>query len=40
LIYDDAVYDNLRKLFGGAERSSVIKYFIRESIKKAPKKEP
>jgi phospholipid/cholesterol/gamma-HCH transport system substrate-binding protein len=38
-IYDDAVYENLRKLMGGAERNSVIKYFIRESIKKAPAKD-
>jgi len=38
LIYDDEVYENLRKLLGGAERNSVIKYFIRESIKKAPEK--
>ncbi|MCE3013366.1 MAG: MlaD family protein [Proteobacteria bacterium] len=36
LIYDDEVYEKLRKLMGGAERNSVIKYFIRESIKKAP----
>ncbi len=39
LIYDDEVYEKLRKLMGGAERNSVIKYFIRESIKKAPEKE-
>ncbi len=39
LIYDDALYEDLRKLLGGAERNSVIKYFIRESIKKAPSKE-
>ena len=38
LIYDDEVYEKLRKLMGGAERNSVIKYFIRESIKKAPEK--
>ena len=39
LVYDDALYEDLRKLLGGAERNSVIKYFIRESIKKAPPKE-
>lgn len=38
LIYDDGVHEDLRKLLGGAERNTVIKYFIRESIKKAPKK--
>ena len=40
LIYDDQLYQDLRKLLGGAERNSVIKYFIRESIKKAPEKAP
>lgn len=40
LVYDDALYEDLRKLMGGAERNSVIKYFIRESIKKAPAKTP
>jgi phospholipid/cholesterol/gamma-HCH transport system substrate-binding protein len=38
MIYDDALYEDLRKLLGGAERNTVIKYFIRESIKKAPPK--
>ncbi|MBY0515706.1 MAG: MlaD family protein [Bacteriovoracaceae bacterium] len=38
MIYDDALYEDLRKLLGGAERNTVIKYFIRESIKKAPTK--
>lgn len=38
-IYDDQVYEGLRKLMGGAERNSVIKYFIRESIKKSPEKK-
>jgi hypothetical protein len=38
LIYDDALHADLRKLLGGAERNTVIKYFIRESIKKAPPK--
>jgi phospholipid/cholesterol/gamma-HCH transport system substrate-binding protein len=40
LVYDDQLYQDLRKLLGGAERNSVIKYFIRESIKKAPEKTP
>lgn len=35
LIYDDSVHDNLKALLGGAQRNKVIKYFIRESIKKA-----
>lgn len=35
LVYDDQVYENLRKLLGGAERNSVVKYFVRESIKNA-----
>lgn len=39
LIYDDGLYEDLRKLLGGAERNTVIKYFIRESIKKAPAKQ-
>ncbi len=39
MIYDDQLYEDLRKLLGGAERNSVIKYFIRESIKKAPTKD-
>jgi len=39
MIYDDALYEDLRKLLGGAERNTVIKYFIRESIKKAPVKQ-
>ncbi len=37
LVYDDQLYEDLRKLLGGAERNNVIKYFIRESIKKASK---
>jgi phospholipid/cholesterol/gamma-HCH transport system substrate-binding protein len=43
LVYDDQVYENLRKLLGGAERNAVIKYFVRESIKNAnegAKKKP
>lgn len=35
LIYDDSAHDDLRALLGGAQRNKVIKYFIRESIKKA-----
>lgn len=39
LIYDDGMHEDLRRLLGGAERNTVIKYFIRESIKKAPEKK-
>lgn len=35
LIYNDDVYEDLRTVLGGAQRNKVIKYFIRESIKKA-----
>lgn len=35
LIYEDGVHDDLRVLLGGAQRNKVIKYFIRESIKKS-----
>lgn len=35
LIYDRAVHDDLQSLLGGANRSKVLKYFIRESIKKS-----
>ncbi len=38
LIYDDAVHDDLRAVLGGASRNKVIKYFIRESIKKSEQK--
>ena len=38
LIYNDGIHDDLRALLGGAQRNSVIKYFIRESIKKSEKK--
>lgn len=34
LIYDQGLHEDLRSLFGGANRSKVLKYFIRESIKK------
>lgn len=37
LIYDDTVYEDLTTLLGGAHRSKIIKYFIRESIKKNEK---
>jgi phospholipid/cholesterol/gamma-HCH transport system substrate-binding protein len=40
LIYDDAVHDDLRAVLGGAQRNKVIKYFIRESIKKSEEKRP
>lgn len=39
LIYDNSVYDDLRTLLGGAQRSQVLKYFIRELIKKGTKAE-
>lgn len=35
LIYDDSAHEDLKVLLGGAQRSSVLKFFIRESIKKA-----
>ncbi len=34
LIYDQTVYEDVRSLMGGANRNKVLKYFIRESIKK------
>lgn len=40
MIYDDGVHDDLRALLGGAQRNKVIKYFIRESIKKAEERNP
>lgn len=40
MIYDDGVHDDLRALLGGAQRNKVIKYFIRESIKKAEDRNP
>ncbi len=40
LIYDESVHDDLRALLGGAQRNKVIKYFIRESIKKADERKP
>lgn len=38
LIYDQGLHEDLRALFGGANRSKVLKYFIRESIKKEDSK--
>jgi phospholipid/cholesterol/gamma-HCH transport system substrate-binding protein len=38
LIYDDGTHEDLRALLGGAQRNKVIKYFIRESIKKSEQK--
>lgn len=35
LIYDQSVHEDLQTLLGGATRSKVLKYFIRESIKKS-----
>lgn len=34
IIYDQGLYEDLRSLLGGANRSKVLKFFIRESIKK------
>jgi phospholipid/cholesterol/gamma-HCH transport system substrate-binding protein len=34
LIYDQSLHEDLRTLVGGANRNKVLKYFIRESIKK------
>lgn len=34
LIYDQALHEDLRSLVGGANRNKVLKYFLRESIKK------
>jgi hypothetical protein len=34
IIYDQGLHEDLRTLVGGANRSKVLKYFIRESIKK------
>lgn len=40
LIYDESVHDDLKALLGGAQRNKVIKYFIRESIKKSEDRKP
>ena len=37
LIYDQGLHEDLRSLVGGANRSKVLKFFIRESIKKGEK---
>ncbi len=34
IIYDQTVHEDLRSLLGGANRNKVLKYFLRESIKK------
>lgn len=34
LIFDRALHDDMKSLMGGAKRNQVIKYFVRESIKK------
>jgi len=34
IIYDQGLHEDLRTLMGGANRNKVLKYFIRESIKK------
>ena len=34
LIYDQTLHEDVRSLMGGANRNKVLKYFIRESIKK------
>lgn len=34
LIYDQGLHEDLRSLIGGANRNKVLKFFIRESIKK------
>jgi phospholipid/cholesterol/gamma-HCH transport system substrate-binding protein len=34
LIYDQSLHEDMRSLMGGANRSKVLKYFIRETIKK------
>jgi phospholipid/cholesterol/gamma-HCH transport system substrate-binding protein len=40
LIYDESVHDDLRALLGGAQRNKVIKYFIRDSIRKSEDRKP
>lgn len=35
LIYDRSIHDDLKTLLGGSNRNKVLKYFIRETIKKA-----
>lgn len=37
LIYDRSIHDDLQTLLGGSNRNKVLKYFIRETIKKAEK---
>lgn len=38
LIYDQGLHEDLRSLVGGANRNKVLKFFIRESIKKEDNK--
>lgn len=38
LIYDQGLHEDLRSLVGGANRNKVLKFFIRESIKKNEQK--
>jgi len=35
MIYDRTAYDDLRTILGGAQRSKMLKYFIRETIKQS-----
>lgn len=35
MIYDESLHEDLRALLGGAQRNKMIKYFIRQSIKKS-----
>lgn len=37
LVYDNSVYEDLQTLLGGAQRNKILKYFVRESIKKSEK---
>ena len=37
LIYDRALYDDLASLLDGSKRNKVLKYFIRETIRKSEK---
>ena len=35
LIYDDSAFEDLKVLLGGAQRNNVLKYFVRQAIKKS-----
>lgn len=39
LIYSDELYNQMNKIIGGAGRSDLLKYFIRQSLDEDPKKE-